>query len=393
MERVRVGVMSSMAEERWHSIDLCAEMLLRNLRAHHAPFIEAERLVPAMVRRFERLPRIGRRRAASRADRLLNRFRDYPRYLRARAGEFDLFHLVEHSYGQLARVLPPGRTVVTCHDLEAFRCVLQPERDPRPRWFRLMAGQQMAALRTAARVVCVSHAVRDELLGFGLVPAERVAVVPNGTHPSSSPFPDPPADEAAAALLASPRPTVDLLHVGSIAARKRIDVLLRVFAAVRAEVPEARLIRVGGEFSPEQEELVAELGLGGSIVVLPFLDRDVLSAVYRCAALVLQTSSAEGFGLPVPEAMACGTPVVASDIPVLREVGGGAATYCPVGDVPAWSRAVAALLAERRDLPAAWEARRSASVEQGARFSWRENARKTVEIYREVLDEEAARTR
>jgi glycosyltransferase involved in cell wall biosynthesis len=393
MESVRVGVMSSLAEEKWHSIDLCAEMLLRNLRAHHAPAIQAERLVPAMVRRFERLPGIGRRRTAVHADRLLNRFRDYPRFLRRRTGEFDLFHLVEHSYGQLARVLPPERTVVTCHDLEAFRCVLQPERDPRSRWFRMMARQQMAAVRTAARVVCVSHAVRDELLGFGLVPEERVVVVPNGTHPSSSPLPDPPADEAAAALLASPRPVVDLLHVGSNAARKRIDVLLRVFAEVRKEVPDARLIRVGGAFAPDQERLVAELGLGGSIVVLPFLERETLSAVYRRVALVLQTSDAEGFGLPVPEAMGCGTPVAASDIPVLREVGGAAATYCPVGDVAAWTRAVLDLLAERRERPAEWDARRGRGVEQAARFSWKENARRTVEIYREVLDGEEARSR
>ena len=71
----------------------------------------------------------------------------------------------------------------------------------------------------------------------------------------------------------------------------------------------------------------------------PFLrpaDR-TLAAVYRRAALVLQPSEAEGFGLPVAEALACGTPVLASDLAVLREVGGEAAVYRAVGDVPAWS--------------------------------------------------------
>ncbi len=81
-------------------------------------------------------------------------------------------------------------------------------------------------------------------------------------------------------------------------------------------------------------------------------DRATLAAVYRRAALAFQPSDAEGFGLPVAEALACGTPVLASDIPVLREVGGAAASYAPVGDADAWSEAALALLdPTRRDGP------------------------------------------
>lgn len=385
MDRSRVAVIGPMPEEKWYSIELCAEMLLTNLRADSALGIEAEYLAPRLVRRFELLPGFGRSRTAVNADRLLNRFWDYPRYLRKRIGEFDLFHLAEHSYGQLSRVLPTERTVVTCHDLDTFRCLLEPEKDPRPQWHRLMAQQQMTALVTAARVICVSHTIKDELLGLGLVPAERVAVVPNGTHPTCSPLPNPAADTEAASLLASDQPTVDLLHVGGTAPRKRLDVLLHLFASVRKELPEARLIRVGA-FAPAHQELVKELDLEGSIRALPFLDREVLAAVYRRAALVLQPSDAEGFGLPVVEAMACGTPVVASDIPVLREVGGTVATYCPVGDVAAWSRAVLQLLAERREDPVGWNARRAASVEHGLMYSWEENARGVAAVYRELLE-------
>ena len=81
-----------------------------------------------------------------------------------------------------------------------------------------------------------------------------------------------------------------------------------------------------------------ELGLTDAIVVLPMLDRATLAAVYRRSALLLMPSEREGFGLPVLEALACGTPVVASDIEALREVGGFAASYCPVEGIEDWQR-------------------------------------------------------
>ena len=123
-----------------------------------------------------------------------------------------------------------------------------------------------------------------------------------------------------------------------------------------------------------------------SIVFLPVIDRRVLAAVYRRAALVLQPSEAEGFGLPVAEAMACGTPVVASDLPVLREVGGDAAEYCPVGAVDVWAEAVLSLLAERRDQPKAWEMRRQRALARSRRFSWTAHVHDLIEMYRDVLN-------
>ncbi|MBW3655924.1 MAG: glycosyltransferase family 4 protein [Gemmatimonadetes bacterium] len=362
-------------------------MLIQQFAARHLDTVRAERIAPSMRWRMRALPVLRTRRAAENADRLINRFWDYPRHLRRRRGEFDLFHLVEQSYGQVLGELPAERTVVTCHDLENFRSVLEPERDPRPAWFRRMAEAQLTGVRTAARVLCVSQAVRDELLRHGLADPERVSVVPNGTHPACSPDPEPVADAEALRLLGPVRTDrVDLLHVGSTVPRKRIDVLLRVFAAVRRELPGTRLVRVGGPFTPVQERLARDLDVHDAVVVLPFLRRDVLSAVYRRAALALQTSDAEGFGLLVTEAMACGTPVVASDLPVMREVGGPAAAYCPVGDVGAWSHAVAALLAERSRDPGGWAERRRAGLARAALFSWEENANRVVQVYRDVLE-------
>src|SRR5207249_12326989 len=115
-----------------------------------------------------------------------------------------------------------------------------------------------------------------------------------------------------------------------------LDVLLKTLAALREQHPEIRLVRVGGDLTPDLLQLAAELKILDSIVVLPFLERDTLAAVYRRSTLLIHTAEAEGFGLPLIEAMACGCPVVASDLPVLREVAASSAVYCRVADVSHW---------------------------------------------------------
>ena len=148
---------------------------------------------------------------------------------------------------------------------------------------------------------------------------------------------------------------------------------------------QARLVRVGGVFTAAQARLAVELGLGDSILVLPHVDRVVLAAVYRRASLVLLPSEREGFGLPLVEALACGTPVVASDLQVLREAGGAAAAYCPVSDTEAWNECIIGLLRLRDDQPHEWNQLKASGLAQAAKFSWAEYARMMVEIYEAVI--------
>ncbi len=110
------------------------------------------------------------------------------------------------------------------------------------------------------------------------------------------------------------------------------------------------------------------------------MDRPVLAAVYRRASLVLQPSDSEGFGLPVAEAMACGTPVVASDLAVLREVGGDVAVYCPPGNEAAWGAAVVRLLEVPQD------SLRQSSLRQAAHFSWVKYTHRMLDVYNGLLN-------
>lgn len=387
----QVAVICDYREENWPSMDLVAGQLLDHLHNDYSHLLTATRICPSLRRRLTRARFAAaepRSEAGTRfnVDRVLNRFWDYPRYLRRIRNEFDLFHVVDHSYGQLLHELPPERTIVTCHDLDTFQCLLDPEHDRRSILFRKMMSRTLSGFKKAALVTCDSVATRNEILRHGLVEAERAVVVPNGVHPSCSPTADTSADREVARLLGEPAASsIEILHVGSTIPRKRIDILLEVFSAVRKELPAARLIRVGGPFTQEQARMVEQFDLARSIVVLPPLERNVLAAVYRRATLLLQPSEREGFGLPVVEALACGTPVVASDLPVLREVGGDAASYCPVGNVAFWRDAICRHLSERSANPERWSERIELGVVHASRFSWAEYARKMIALYQELL--------
>jgi glycosyltransferase involved in cell wall biosynthesis len=126
---------------------------------------------------------------------------------------------------------------------------------------------------------------------------------------------------------------------------------------------------------PEKEAgLAAELRHGGADV-RGWVDADELAELYRGAAALVLPSRHEGFGIPVVEAMASGTPVVLSDDPALREVAGDAASYATDGD---YGRALRQAIADRDRLA-------TAGLERARRFTWEETARSTVGVYRSVL--------
>jgi glycosyltransferase involved in cell wall biosynthesis len=381
--RLRVAVLCDFAEENWPSMDLVGDMLAAMLERDHSDDITVTKLRPSFQRRFTRTQNSSG--ALLNADRLLNRMWNYQRWLGPKIENFDLFHIVDHSYSQLVHALPAERTIVSCHDLDTFRCLLEPDREPRSPLFRAMTRRVLSGFRKAARITCDSAVIRDELLAHKLFEPERLRVIPLGVHPTCSPEPDPIADAEAFDLLRTDGPTIDLLHVGSTIRRKRIDVLLKVLASLRAEFPNLRLLRVGGPFTHEQLQLIDELDLRSSIVVSPRVSREVLAAIYRHADLVMQPSDAEGFGLPLIEAMACGTPVLASDLPVLREVGGDAAAYAPVADINAWTQAVSELLNERLHQPQTWAARQQISISHSQHFTWPHYAAQAADLYRELL--------
>ena len=377
--RVRVAVLADMLEEQWPSMDLVADSLLSEFRRQPELAIEPRLVRPPLLRLsapWRRPPR-----PVPTPDRVLNRFWLYRRSL-PRLKDADLFHVVDHSYAHLANYLPAGRCVVTCHDIDAFTPFLRASSagSGLPAFLvrRLVSGLQRAAL-----VACPSDVTSEALASTGLVPPSRIVVVQNGVD--IGPVPHAEAIERTRHLLgAGPHPA-DVLHVGSAILRKRLDILIELFAGVVRDVPEARLLRVGGPFTAAQDRLARQLGVRDRIVVLPPLDRETLAGVYSRAALLVATSEREGFGLPVAEALAAGTPVIATDLPIFREVAAGAGTYVPLEDRREWTAQVVAHLTERRHRPDAWSRRCSIARKRGAAFSWARHAREMAAVYRRLF--------
>lgn len=361
---LRLAIVRDYRAERWPSMDLCADQLL----AHLPDGIAAVDVAPPFRHLFGHLP--FTRRASFNADRLLNRHLLLPRAVRRAARRADFVHVVDHSYAHVVSAVPPGWAGVYCHDLDAFRSLLEPDKEPRPWWFRRLARRTLDGLKQAAVVFHNSVATGRRLIEAGIVPPDRLVHAPLGVADEFTPDAGKPVE------LPIPVDPPFLLHVGNNIPRKRLDVLLEVFAGVRARLPHLRLVQVGGPWPPHLAEQVARLGIGSSVSQVRGLSRKQLAELYRRAAAVLVPSEAEGFGLPVVEALACGAIVIASDIPTLREAGGDAVLYRPVGHVTAWVDAVTAVVADPSRAPA-----RTVRLAHAARFSWQEHARVIAESY------------
>jgi O-antigen biosynthesis alpha-1,3-rhamnosyltransferase len=206
--------------------------------------------------------------------------------------------------------------------------------------------------RRAARVLAISQRTKDDLVDLYRLSPDKVVVTPLAYDAAFSPGPAARADY--------------LLLVSSIEPRK--NPLAAAAAAQEVGLP---LVCVG----PEKDAALAADLRGRGVDVRGFVSKDELVELYRNAACLVFPTRYEGFGLPVAEAMASGTPVVATPDAAVREVGGDAIVYA---EAEGFADAIRRALAERER----WV---RAGLERARLFSWEETARRTVEVYKAAL--------
>jgi glycosyltransferase involved in cell wall biosynthesis len=283
------------------------------------------------------------------------------------AGRVDVFHATNFVSPPTRRAAP----VLTVHDLTYLHY---------PRLVTAASARYRELVpRGLARgaVVCTpTAAVGAEVADAYRIPAERVVVTPLGVRPSwlAARPPDP------GWLAGRGLPGRYLLFVGSREPRKGLDVLLAAYRELLADQPDAPPLVLAGP--PGWGPALDLAGLPGGAVRLPgYLREDELASLTAGAAALVCPSRYEGFGLPPLEALACGTPVVASDLPALREVLGTEAELVPVGDAGALAGTLAAVLKDPGD-----EAARAARQARAAAFTWPACAAATLAAYRQALE-------
>ncbi len=283
----------------------------------------------------------------------------------------------------------PG--VVTVHDLSFVRL---PERFPLHKRLYL-SNLCRASVNRAKRVIAVSkQTAADVRTEFG-VDSRRVEVVYNGVGGQFRPL---PAAEVEGFRERMRLPARFLLYVGTLEPRKNLPHLLRSFAAWRAASATGRdvgLVLAGARGWHYQEifRLVSELGLTSDesgtpseqepVVYFPgFLPEQELCLWYNAASGFVYPSLFEGFGLPVLEAMASGTPVICSDAPSLQEVAGDAALIVPAQDQAALQDAFERLFSEH----GVADSLRERGPRQAERFSWERAAAETIDVYETAVN-------
>lgn len=291
----------------------------------------------------------------------------------------DLFHIPLNSVAWWM----PQPYVLTIHDLssiatktaDGFRATLHRQR------YRRGAAR-------AARIIAVSHATRRDLETVLGIPPERIRTIYSAPDPVFTAPDDGASSDRQILERYSIQPPF-ILYAGTIRAHKNVGRLVEAFAVLKGELErhplyrDLRLVIIGDELSkyPEVRRAVRSARVEGSVRFLGFVPIETLRVFYRAATVFAFPSLSEGFGLAPLEAMACGTAVVASNLPALVEAVDEAAELVSPDNVFDVARGLRTLLLDDH----LRERRRREGRLQAARFHWDETARAVLRIYEEIV--------
>ena len=288
---------------------------------------------------------------------------------------------VLHSPHYNAPLLYRGNLVVTIHDLThvtdpTFKRTLAARFYARP-MFNFVA-------RRADRIIADSEFTKQQIVEHLAILPSKVVVVYLGVSDHFSPH-----DRGQAVLRVSSLPDLKrpyILFVGNLKPHKNVRTLIHAFSQMRAHKDfDHQLLILGGD-RKWKEGLVNEcgkLGINDRVLFASHVPYEDLPSVYAAAEILVMPSFIEGFGLPVLEAMACGTPVVCARAASLPEVAGDAAEYFEPSSVDDLAVALERVLGSRE----LRETLRHKGLERVKLFSWHECARRTLDVYRQVLEE------
>jgi glycosyltransferase involved in cell wall biosynthesis len=239
-----------------------------------------------------------------------------------------------------------------------------------------------AAARRADHIITVSNYSKTQIMETLGAPESKISVVHCGVGAQFHTDTAHARSRSAAEILGIRRPY--LLYVGNLKPHKNVVTLLRAFAHLRNDGKIPHSLLIVGDDARWKHSIVEEcerLGIRDSTVIVPYVVPELLPKIYAGADLLVMPSTVEGFGLPVLEAMACGTPVLSSSAASLPEVAGDAALYFDPASHEELALQVFRIL-QSNDLS---ESLRDLGLQRVKKFSWQESNRKHMEVYSQLL--------
>lgn len=297
-------------------------------------------------------------------------------------GKFDLVH----SPVFVVPFVCPCPSVVTIHDITHLKF---PE-DFEARWRNYLNFVLPISLRRASAVICISGHTRADLLKHYRIAEDKLHVVYQGVDPARF-HPAVSLDREWASSLGL-RPGY-LLHVSAFSRRKNIPMLLRAVASLKekGKFKDRQLVLAGPELSvlagtSEIREGIRQLSLQDTVVFTGHIPDNQIAGLYAGARILAFPSLYEGFGLPVLEGMAVGTPVITSNSSSMPEVAGDAAIMLPPEEPALWADAIHDLMENDSRV----EELRCKGLARARQFTWKHTASRTLEVYKKVAKDFSA---
>jgi glycosyltransferase involved in cell wall biosynthesis len=364
---MRITLFRDLKEENWPSMNRYANLLVRECKMQKSASGDSANLAKCKVNEFT----VERKNItpSNALNLYFTRYLYYP--LKARKRQGDVNHIVDHSYGHLAYALDPSKTVVTCHDLNPLK--------HEESWLNLrLFKYSVGGLKKAARIISDSAATKKDLIKFLGIAPDKIRVIPLGVEEKFR--------------VAEKQRKYDLpngkiiLHVGGSGYNKNVEGILNALSTINNQ-QSTIFVKVGSDFTGSQKSLIKKLCLEDRVKYLGQVSEDDLVALYNLADVFVFPSFYEGFGLPILEAMACGTPVVTSNCSSMPEVAGEAAILVDPYNVESIAEGISRVIyyhtTEYGKRPQRLVQR---GLERAKKFTWKRTAEETSKVYEEIYD-------
>jgi glycosyltransferase involved in cell wall biosynthesis len=298
--------------------------------------------------------------------------------------EADIFHIIDASEGHITYGLKKKNqpVVVTCHDLINFYSKDNLKGSVKiPFISHSMWLYAIKGMKFADHIITVSSLTAKDTNQILDIEPARISVIPNAVEAIFQPLPQEPV-KSFRQQSGIPPETVCLLNVGANHPRKNLSTILKVVETLKQRGVCIHLWKVGADFTEEQKEFIQKQGLETSISYLGKPDKSTLIQIYNAADILVAPSFHEGFGITLLEAMACGIPVITSNVSAMPEVVGDAGILVEPTDYQAIADAVCRLqndLVYKQNLI-------DKGLARAKQFTWEATAEQIAQVYERVIN-------